>query len=682
MRLRLTSTLVMAAVATMVFIILFHSTRKEESVDIKIGLPRDLQQQLAQQQQQQQQHGQHHHQHQQQQQQQHVKQQEQQYEEEEEEVDGQAKQGYNEEEGEAEEAAAAGEEEEEEEEGAAKADAEVEEAEADQADAEAAERGDDDKDDDVKDAAKDDAEEAAAAEEEGEVGEGRPDDDDDDDDKADGADVVEVRTAAAAHTVAPLTTKAETTTTTAAVTTTTTTIIMTPPAPAAKANDNNKSPVHSNANANANANAKQQKLNPEMALDIVNDCKQRTQIANLTAKNTLPCLYEEDGVFRYQPGVSTFACTSTKFCMATAVSVYDRGSWRLHMAPTAQVDPMLSAVAFYNVTVEKTQEAMCDYVMHKPVIVSNLFYYVGYSNIFHMHAEGLTVLWDNMLALGKQMRDEAVIMLAARGRQSGYENNAPMSMTTDAFDNPNSVWFSSYQSLSPNPLTAYVTENFPPSATVCFDKVFFFTKRGLPSWKPPTFRNYVDVVINNLGLRYNTDVISSPERAAQSVILISRGGDRRGTLNEPELVKAAKAAGINVALVRPTANMSFRDQLAPFLNASVIVGMNGAGLTLANYRSPNTVAVQMVPYNVSHNTMNFGEFGSMLAKVGPYLEYHQTHADRCSAPPGSAAYVYPQSANSIDPKEFVELLQDALSLINSNCTLCGVRPLGFEAPLK
>lgn len=93
---------------------------------------------------------------------------------------------------------------------------------------------------------------------------------------------------------------------------------------------------------------------------------------------------------------------------------------------------------------------------------------------------------------------------------------------------------------------------------------------------------------------------------------------------------------------------------------SVLVGMNGAGLTNAIYLPRTSVAVQLVPYNAS---LNFREFGVLLSSRGPYLEWHNTHPELSET---DKYDVYNNRANTRVPEsEFVKLMTEAISIADA-----------------
>jgi len=91
---------------------------------------------------------------------------------------------------------------------------------------------------------------------------------------------------------------------------------------------------------------------------------------------------------------------------------------------------------------------------------------------------------------------------------------------------------------------------------------------------------------------------------------------------------------------------------------SVLVAVNGAGLTNALFLPPHAVPVQIVPYKAE---LNYREFERLLRTRGEYAEWHNTHENLTRANPNDK---FSSSANTIvHLEEFRDVVETAMSLV-------------------
>ena len=204
----------------------------------------------------------------------------------------------------------------------------------------------------------------------------------------------------------------------------------------------------------------------------------------------------------------------------------------------------------------------------------------------------------------------------------------------------------------------------PPAAVTQFMRTFREVLRsglGLPPITHPDANVSADA---GAGAGADADADAGGERATQvrtvTVAWVARARRRR-VVNEKELVQAVQAAmpGVRMRLVRFD-QLLYRDQVRAAGEYDVIAGMNGAGLINALFRKPCAAAVQLVPYQAP---LNYHEFGLLLrATGGPYLEWHNLHAEHMRIRPGMRQ---PESNQDtyVEPVEFVALIEQAVAAV-------------------
>ena len=104
------------------------------------------------------------------------------------------------------------------------------------------------------------------------------------------------------------------------------------------------------------------------------------------------------------------------------------------------------------------------------------------------------------------------------------------------------------------------------------------------------------------------------------LMLIHRGHYRR-ILNEPEVARAAEAAGFDVAVAELRGDAAEAEQARAVNSFDAVVGLHGAGLTNAVFLPPGGVLIQVVPYGKMEHIAR-AEFAEPAADMGlRYLDY-------------------------------------------------------------
>ncbi|WVZ72021.1 hypothetical protein U9M48_020542 [Paspalum notatum var. saurae] len=104
------------------------------------------------------------------------------------------------------------------------------------------------------------------------------------------------------------------------------------------------------------------------------------------------------------------------------------------------------------------------------------------------------------------------------------------------------------------------------------------------------------------------------------LLLIHRGHYRR-ILNEPEVARAAEAAGFEAVVAELRGDAAEAEQARVVNSFDVVLGLHGAGLTNAVFLPPGGVLIQVVPYGKMEHIAR-AEFGEPVADMGlRYLEY-------------------------------------------------------------
>nr|CAB3472464.1 unnamed protein product [Digitaria exilis] len=110
-----------------------------------------------------------------------------------------------------------------------------------------------------------------------------------------------------------------------------------------------------------------------------------------------------------------------------------------------------------------------------------------------------------------------------------------------------------------------------------------------------------------------------PDRKPR-LLLIHRAHYRRFT-NVPEIKKAAEAAGFEVTVASPRADVPLAETARMVNSHDVLLGVHGAGLTNAVFMPANAVVIQVVPYGKLER-MARTDFGEPVADMGlRYIEY-------------------------------------------------------------
>ncbi|PAN31946.1 hypothetical protein PAHAL_5G451700 [Panicum hallii] len=104
------------------------------------------------------------------------------------------------------------------------------------------------------------------------------------------------------------------------------------------------------------------------------------------------------------------------------------------------------------------------------------------------------------------------------------------------------------------------------------------------------------------------------------LMLIHRGHYRR-ILNEPEVARAAEAAGFEVAVAELRGDAGEAEQARAVNSFDAVLGLHGAGLTNAVFLPPGGVLIQVVPYGKMEHIAR-AEFAEPAADMGlRYLDY-------------------------------------------------------------
>ena len=141
--------------------------------------------------------------------------------------------------------------------------------------------------------------------------------------------------------------------------------------------------------------------------------------------------------------------------------------------------------------------------------------------------------------------------------------------------------------------------------------------------------------------------------------LILRGGRRR-ILNQKQLLRAASAAQPHLQATFEGIQfdgMSFGQQVAAVSGLSVLVGMQGAGMSNALYLRPGAVAVVLYQFGAQHDL-----FAELLRPRGPYLTWINAH-ERNSVCNRTVDRFCDSPDTIVDEQEFVKLMSKALKML-------------------
>ena len=150
-----------------------------------------------------------------------------------------------------------------------------------------------------------------------------------------------------------------------------------------------------------------------------------------------------------------------------------------------------------------------------------------------------------------------------------------------------------------------------------------------------------------------------PREPLPRVGLVLRGGRRR-IVNQQELLRAAAAAQPRLQATFEGVQfdgMSFGQQVAAVSGFSVLVGMQGAGMSNALYLRPGAVVVVMYQFGAQYDL-----FSELLRPRGPYLTWTNAH-ERNSVCNRTVDRFCDSPDTLVDEQEFVALMRKALKML-------------------
>ncbi|XP_046370720.2 alpha-1,3-arabinosyltransferase XAT3-like [Haliotis rufescens] len=291
---------------------------------------------------------------------------------------------------------------------------------------------------------------------------------------------------------------------------------------------------------------------------------------------------------------------------------------------------------------EQSDSMTCDETYDEGYVFTMYFYYG--SNYFHLH-------YDMMIPLFSELRKEdkgkkIVLMPSVESVRL-----QAMYWETKAFHDTSKYWYQMLKVLASSHTLLPLDDRIQKSqGNICFKTINFGTPMYSSADKDLIIP-YVQFIKEELGVRHH--------QISKDKVGIIKRTNRRRILNEGELVEAVS----NIADVELVdfSRLSFKQQIEKVQEYSVLVGMNGAGLMNGLFLSPGAVTVQLVPFRAD---LNFKEFGQLLKNRGPYLEWHNEHANLSQELPNDP--YHGQSDTTVQVGEFVELIKKALQLVNSD----------------
>nr|CAB3472462.1 unnamed protein product [Digitaria exilis] len=147
------------------------------------------------------------------------------------------------------------------------------------------------------------------------------------------------------------------------------------------------------------------------------------------------------------------------------------------------------------------------------------------------------------------------------------------------------------------------------------DKEFSIVPDLVPGDRRLSMADFTKFLRETYGLPRSTTNKNKPR-----LMLIHRGHYRR-ILNEPEVAKAAEAAGFEVAVAELRGDTPETEQAREVNAFDVVVGVHGAGLTNAVFVPPGGVVIQVVPYGKMEHIAR-AEFAEPVEDMGlRYLDY-------------------------------------------------------------
>ncbi|KAK6179932.1 hypothetical protein SNE40_012179 [Patella caerulea] len=299
-------------------------------------------------------------------------------------------------------------------------------------------------------------------------------------------------------------------------------------------------------------------------------------------------------------------------------------------------------------SIDKTSDhtISCDKVYDSGYLFP-IFYHYGNSNYYHLHYDTLMPLYHYLYYKKKNNKNTALVPGVETKRLEVID------WTTPAFDDEDKFWnrvVSILSNASPDIDMLPVNLNLITTYdSICFKTAYFGTPK-IQRADEKFMKSFVMFVKNHFNISHN-------QLDTNRVGLIKRS-NRRRIRNEEELIKNIRK--FTDADVLVFENMTFQEQVQAVQSYTVLIGMNGAGLTNALYLPPGAVAIQMVPYKAQ---VNFAEFAKLLKARGPYLEWHNKHEHLSVANHNGD---HSQGDTIVNVKEFVTLVKEALKLVNSD----------------
>nr|CAB3472456.1 unnamed protein product [Digitaria exilis] len=147
----------------------------------------------------------------------------------------------------------------------------------------------------------------------------------------------------------------------------------------------------------------------------------------------------------------------------------------------------------------------------------------------------------------------------------------------------------------------------------------------IPEWVPggghlstPDFTRFLREVYS-LPRDTPVSLVGEPDKRPR-LLLIHRNHTRR-LMNEPEIVKAAEAAGFEVVVMDMRREETVDAQARVVNTFDALLGVHGAGLTNLVFLPPGAVVIQVVPYGKIEGMARL-EFGEPAKGMGlKYLDY-------------------------------------------------------------
>ncbi|XP_023241449.1 protein O-linked-mannose beta-1,4-N-acetylglucosaminyltransferase 2-like [Centruroides sculpturatus] len=285
---------------------------------------------------------------------------------------------------------------------------------------------------------------------------------------------------------------------------------------------------------------------------------------------------------------------------------------------------------------------ICDQVFPRGHFFT-VYYYHG-SNYFHLHYDTLIPLYSALYYQQTSLPKETVLLPAVEiKRGEGVDWN------TDAFMKSEMYWLDMLMTIAGSHRLLPLDKRLAAiNKTMCFERAYFGTPRVKYS-DPSLIKAFINFVKKTLQIEKIKIDAHKPK-----VALIHREG-RRKILNEDELSKSIESFA--VVEIIDFSELSFKQQVQKVQEYSVLVGINGAGLTNALYLPESSVAVQLVPYKAQ---LNVDEFATLLKARGPYLQWDNTHSELNS--PTKSDPFNNGSDTIVHKQEFIKIIKKALEL--------------------